>query len=82
MDSLFARDPYLVEYGTAIKERIEAFYKLLSFINTECSCTLDEFSRGYEKFGFTCENGKGQITTYREWAPNAKEAYLIGDFSK
>jgi len=38
----------------------------------------EKFSRGYERFGFTVS--KTGIT-YREWAPNAKEAFLFGDFS-
>ena len=81
MDSLFARDPYLVPFACGIRRRIEAFNTLLAFISNECASSLDEFSRGYEKFGFLTD-GKGQITAYREWAPNAKEAYLIGEFSK
>jgi len=39
---------------------------------------LEKFSRGYEYMGFTRSiNG----ITYREWAPAATEAYLIGDFN-
>ncbi|KAF9579991.1 alpha-1,4-glucan branching enzyme, partial [Lunasporangiospora selenospora] len=37
----------------------------------------EQFSRGYEKLGFRV--GKDGIT-YREWAPNAKEAFLFGEF--
>lgn len=36
-------------------------------------------SKGFEKFGLNV-NGNGDIT-YREWAPNAIDAHLIGDFS-
>ncbi|XP_077235855.1 1,4-alpha-glucan-branching enzyme 1, chloroplastic/amyloplastic isoform X2 [Tasmannia lanceolata] len=39
---------------------------------------LDAFSRGYEKFGF---NRSATGITYREWAPGAKSAALIGDFN-
>lgn len=39
---------------------------------------LDAFSRGYEKFGFV-RSADG--ITYREWAPGAKSAALIGDFN-
>ncbi|CAI9783300.1 unnamed protein product [Fraxinus pennsylvanica] len=39
---------------------------------------LEMFSRGYEKFGFT-RSATG--ITYREWAPGAKWATLIGDFN-
>uniref|UniRef100_A0A2P2M6Q9 Glycosyl hydrolase family 13 catalytic domain-containing protein n=3 Tax=Rhizophora mucronata TaxID=61149 RepID=A0A2P2M6Q9_RHIMU len=39
---------------------------------------LEVFSRGYEKLGFTrSETG----ITYREWAPGAKWAAIIGDFN-
>ncbi|KAL8140570.1 hypothetical protein V2J09_006591 [Rumex salicifolius] len=39
---------------------------------------LEGFSRGYEQFGFIrSENG----VTYREWAPGALSACLIGDFN-
>lgn len=35
--------------------------------------------QGYEKFGLNVtENGE---IVYREWAPNAVQAHLIGDFS-
>lgn len=35
--------------------------------------------QGYEKFGFQVQpNGD---VVYREWAPNALRAYLIGDFN-
>ncbi len=52
--------------------------KVLNLINLSDNC-LEEFSRGYEKFGFNLDS-EGII--YREWAPGAIEAYLIGDFSK
>lgn len=35
--------------------------------------------QGFKKFGFVVHDN-GDIT-YREWAPNAVEASLIGDFS-
>lgn len=40
---------------------------------------LDAFTKGYEQFGF---NLRKDGIDYCEWAPNAREAYLIGDFSK
>uniref|UniRef100_A0A5B6ZJR3 1,4-alpha-glucan branching enzyme n=1 Tax=Davidia involucrata TaxID=16924 RepID=A0A5B6ZJR3_DAVIN len=39
---------------------------------------LEVLSRGYEKFGFT-RSATG--ITYREWAPGAKSASVIGDFN-
>lgn len=42
--------------------------------------TSNRASQGIDKFGFNVD-GQNNIL-YREWAPNAKEAYLMGDFSK
>uniref|UniRef100_A0A2P2JKH3 1,4-alpha-glucan branching enzyme n=1 Tax=Rhizophora mucronata TaxID=61149 RepID=A0A2P2JKH3_RHIMU len=39
---------------------------------------LEEFSKGYLKFGFNREEGG---VVYREWAPAAQEAQVIGDFN-
>ncbi|KAJ4775431.1 hypothetical protein LUZ62_059688 [Rhynchospora pubera] len=39
---------------------------------------LEEFSKGYLKFGF---NREEDGIVYREWAPAAREAQLIGDFN-
>ncbi|EEB95057.1 hypothetical protein MPER_06035, partial [Moniliophthora perniciosa FA553] len=35
--------------------------------------------KGYDKFGFNV--GENDEVVYREWAPNAKEAYFIGEFN-
>ncbi|KAM6496062.1 Glycoside hydrolase superfamily [Amanita muscaria] len=40
----------------------------------------ENFTKGYLRFGLNV-NDSGEIT-YREWAPNAQEAYLIGDFNE
>ncbi|KIM23725.1 glycoside hydrolase family 13 protein [Serendipita vermifera MAFF 305830] len=40
---------------------------------------LEKFSRGYERFGLNV--GPNNEITYREWAPNAIKASLIGDFN-
>ncbi|CAI0382159.1 unnamed protein product [Linum tenue] len=39
---------------------------------------LKQFAQGYLKFGF---NREGSSIVYREWAPSAGEAQLIGDFN-
>ncbi|KAG6704631.1 hypothetical protein I3842_07G141500 [Carya illinoinensis] len=39
---------------------------------------LEEFARGYLKFGFNREEGG---IVYREWAPAVQEAQLVGDFN-
>ncbi|PKA60826.1 1,4-alpha-glucan-branching enzyme, chloroplastic/amyloplastic [Apostasia shenzhenica] len=40
--------------------------------------SLEEFAHGYLKFGFNRESDR---IVYREWAPAAQEAQLIGDFN-
>jgi len=52
--------------------------------------SLDTFTRGYEYYGFTRGYGPLDTTTntrplgiwYREWAPGALEAWLVGDFNE
>ena len=39
----------------------------------------ENFTKGYLKFGFNV--GSNGEVVYREWAPNAIEANIIGDFS-
>ncbi|KAL6236661.1 1,4-alpha-glucan-branching enzyme [Aspergillus navahoensis] len=71
-------DPWLEPFREAIKRR---FNYVESWIKTvdETEGGLDRFSKGYEKFGFNVSE-HGDIT-YREWAPNAVEAALVGDFN-
>ncbi len=61
-----------------IRSRYEHFKRVLNKIETENEGGLEGFSRGYEKFGFVVHEDR---ISYREWAPGAIEAYLIGDFS-
>ena len=42
--------------------------------------SLEAFSRGYERYGFTTDSSTGEIT-FREWAPAAAHVALIGDFN-
>lgn len=41
---------------------------------------FDKFSKGYNDFGLHLQ--KDNSIKYKEWAPNAVEASLVGDFSK
>lgn len=36
--------------------------------------------QGFNKFGFNVDDSG--VIRYREWAPNAKKAFLIGEFSE
>lgn len=71
-------DPWLSPFKDALRSRYSRAQKWIKTIE-ETEGGLDRFSKGCEKFGFNvAENGD---IVYREWAPNAMRAYLIGDFS-
>lgn len=72
-------DPWLEPFKDALRSRYSHAQKWIKTID-ETEGGLDKFSKGTEKFGFVVHDN-GDIT-YREWAPNALRAYLIGDFSK
>ncbi|CAJ0769802.1 900_t:CDS:2, partial [Entrophospora sp. SA101] len=40
---------------------------------------MENFTRGYEKFGFNVL--PNNTIVYREWAPSAKTASLVGEFN-
>ncbi|KAF9109560.1 alpha-1,4-glucan branching enzyme [Mortierella sp. AM989] len=69
-------DPWLEPYSEGLKNRYAAYQDWKDKIDSAGG--YEKFTRGYEKFGFTIS--KTGIT-YREWAPNATEAFLFGDFN-
>jgi hypothetical protein len=71
-------DPWLEPFVPAIAHRYQCFKKWKDTIQ-EHEGGYDSFTKGYLKYGFNV-NEDASIT-YREWAPNAVEAVLIGDFS-
>ncbi|KAF2154612.1 glycoside hydrolase family 13 protein [Myriangium duriaei CBS 260.36] len=71
-------DPWLEPFKGSLQSRYSKAQKWITDINNS-EGGLEKFSRGYEKFGFNVKSN-GDIV-YREWAPNAMEAYLIGDFN-
>lgn len=70
-------DPYVKPYQTEIERRYKEFCNLKRRIE-EHEGSLEKFSKGYERFGI---NKTYEGLTYREWAPEAKGLYLIGDFN-
>ena len=72
-------DPWLEPFSDALRSRYSHAQKWMKTID-ETEGGLDKFSKGADIFGFVVHDN-GDIT-YREWAPNALRAYLIGDFSK
>ncbi|KAL5135451.1 1,4-alpha-glucan-branching enzyme 1, chloroplastic/amyloplastic [Glycine soja] len=74
---IYEIDPSLLAHREHLDFRYGQ-YKRLRYEIDKHEGGLDTFSRGYEKFGFQ-RSATG--ITYREWAPGAKSAALIGDFN-
>ena len=75
---LIKNDPYLAEFASAIEGRHMNYLKKLSELTNYGKMSLSDFASGYLYFGLhKTDNG----WVIREWAPNAKAIYLIGDFN-
>ncbi|KAF2146036.1 glycoside hydrolase family 13 protein [Aplosporella prunicola CBS 121167] len=71
-------DPWLSPFKDALRARYTKAQQWIQSID-EHEGGLEKFSRGFEKFGFNVAENNDIV--YREWAPNALRAYLIGDFN-
>ncbi|EXJ61015.1 1,4-alpha-glucan-branching enzyme [Cladophialophora yegresii CBS 114405] len=71
-------DPWLEPFRDALKHRFSKAQEWIKRID-QTEGGLEKFSRGYEKFGFTFDSNGGIY--YQEWAPNAEQAFLIGEFN-
>ncbi|KAL3327622.1 hypothetical protein AABB24_035345 [Solanum stoloniferum] len=74
---IYEIDPLLTKYRQHLDYRYSQYKKMREAID-KYEGGLEAFSRGYEKMGFT-RSATG--ITYREWAPGAQSAALIGDFN-
>lgn len=72
-------DPWLEPFQGSIKHRF-AQYKQLKEQIVKSEGGYDKFSRGFEERGFVVDARVGVV--YREWAPGAVGARLIGEFSE
>ncbi|PRQ27341.1 putative 1,4-alpha-glucan branching enzyme [Rosa chinensis] len=70
-------DSNLEPYKDHFKYRIKRYLEQKSLFEKH-EGGLEEFAQGYAKFGFNREDGG---IVYREWAPAAQEAQLVGDFN-
>ena len=75
---LIENDPWLEPYSAAIEGRHQNVLSKELELTNGGKTTLSEFASGYLYFGLH-RSRKGW--TFREWAPNAKDIYLIGDFN-
>ncbi|KAH9943289.1 glycoside hydrolase [Epithele typhae] len=71
-------DPYLKDNTEHLIYRHSLFGKWKETID-DAEGGYDQFTKGYLKFGFNAQPDGSVV--YREWAPNAKEVVLIGDFN-
>ncbi len=76
---LTKNDPWLEPYKEEINGRINRFINKLKDLESRYG-SLQEFAEAYHYFGFNYDHDK-KGWWYREWAPNAKALYLIGDFN-
>ncbi|XP_010664077.1 1,4-alpha-glucan-branching enzyme 1, chloroplastic/amyloplastic isoform X2 [Vitis vinifera] len=70
-------DPGLEPFKDHFRYRMRRYVEQKELIE-KYEGSLEEFAQGYLKFGFNREEGG---IVYREWAPAAQEAQVIGDFN-
>jgi 1,4-alpha-glucan branching enzyme len=95
MAGVIQLDPWLAPFEESLRRRYAKAQDWITAIN-KSEGGLEKFSRvcdpipslashiltclkGKEKFGLNID--KQNNITYREWAPNATQAFLIGEFS-
>lgn len=71
-------DPWLAPFKEELKSRYSKAQDWIKKID-ETEGGLEKFSRGFEKFGINVDSQNN--ITYREWAPNATQAFFIGEFN-
>ena len=76
---LIKQDPWLEPNEKDIEARYQRYLSRLSIINKDFG-GLAEMADGYLYFGIHY-NSEQNGWVYREWAPQAKALYLVGDFN-
>lgn len=74
---LLQKDPYLAPYAEHLRKRMENLREREAAL-TQKEIPLIDFASGHEYFGMHFRNGQW---IFREWAPNARAVYLVGDFT-
>ena len=75
---LVKNDAYLEPYEDAIRGRHEHYLWKMNLLTGNGRKTLNDFANGHQYYGLH-KLSKGWV--FREWAPNATEIYLVGDFN-
>lgn len=71
-------DPWLSPFQDVLKRRVSRAKDWVKKID-ETEGGLSKFTKGADIFGLNVD--KDNNVVYREWAPNAQQAFLIGDFN-
>ena len=76
---LVLADGWLAPYEREIKARLRLYDSQMERLTRKYG-SLPEGAHGYARMGFNRDATTGEWV-YREWAPGARELYLIGDFN-
>ena len=77
--NIIKNDPWLEPFSDAIEGRHNDAVNKERELTSNCK-SLDQFANAYNYFGLHRTEKGGWV--FREWAPNATEITLIGDFSR
>ncbi len=77
--ALVTDEPWLQPFAPVIQKRLDKFHSALRAIN-DFSGSILEFARMHEYYGVQFDKLRNGWT-YREWAPAAKQLFLMGDFN-
>lgn len=72
-------DPYLEPYEKKLQLRLDHYRRLSGYLKREHG-SLSGFASAYRYFGVNYDSDR-KGWWYREWAPAARQLYLIGDFN-
>ena len=75
---LVKNDAYLAPYEDAIRGRHEHALWKMNQLTQNGKMTLSDFANGYNYYGLH-QTADGWV--FREWAPNATDIFLVGDFN-
>lgn len=75
---LVKNDTYLEPYEDAIRGRHNHYLWKMNQLTSNGRKSLSDFANGHEYYGLH-KLSKGWV--FREWAPNATDIYLVGDFN-
>ncbi|MEO6547006.1 MAG: alpha-amylase family glycosyl hydrolase [Ferruginibacter sp.] len=77
--AIIREDPWLEPYASDVSERFKRFQKALSEIESAEGSLLN-FANAHQYYGINFDTEKNGWY-YREWAPNAYQLFLTGDFN-